>query len=172
MTTTEDGLKARIRLTAANDTSRDLEEAIKAAGDRGAYGIAPEVMDLLERTADRDMRNACAYFFHEVTMQDYVPRIVGVAERDDVRPDRGTIMYALAQHDCSQHVPFLARVIANDGYEAAQHACDAIEALPDALPRTALAEAVRVLKSASTAQPWRLELIEIALEQLDGKVGC
>jgi len=156
----------RMRALADDETADDIEEAIKAAGERRAVEVAEDVVALMERTKVRDLRNACAYFFHECPNQSYTARLVAVAQRPDL-DDRGSILYALAEHDCSQHVPFLADMIVNDWYETAQHACDAIEALPQKLPLDGVVAALGILRAAISTEPWRNELVNIAVAELD-----
>lgn len=157
----------RIRVLADDETSTDVEEAIQVAGKRRTVEVAEDVLALMERTKVRNLRNTCAYFFHECPQQAHTARLVAVAQRADVPPHRGSILYALSEHDCSAHLPFLAEVIVSDWYEAAQHACDAVEALPQKLPRDGVLTALGILRAAVATEPWRKELVNIAAAELD-----
>lgn len=146
-----------------------LADVINEVTDRGWRSAAPAILHLLQTTQHKRLRNAAAYYFHKIRVPEVVPQLVEVAERDQLHGTRGTLLYALSGYDCSPFLPFLASVVTSDEYEAAHHACDAIEALPATVPRDGAQTALAVLRAAKPTEQWGIDMIDFAIAELTGR---
>ncbi len=103
--------------------SDDWETARSAADALAEYGSAavPVLLPLLQSESGQT-RNAIALALRDIADNTAVEPLVQAIRNPATAGNRGTLVYALETHDCSDYFLFLFNLTLNDTFEVQNHA--------------------------------------------------
>ena len=100
--------------------SESRDEAVDAAESLGRQHSAeavPVLLEVLQETDDRVIRNAVAMALREIGDSRAAAPLAKLIDHDHTLGSRGTLLYALESFDCTPFAPMLIRLVTTGGFE-------------------------------------------------------
>ena len=124
---------------------------------------------LLETTSDANERNAAALRLADKEVPEARTALLRLIGRDDLRSERGTLVYCLRPFDCSDSVGLLIDLVISGGFEEAHEALAVLdlvgEVQGDEIDEAFVA--VELAMKNSALDDWRRALLGELLEMFD-----
>jgi HEAT repeat protein len=131
----------------SSDSKRIIEAAHEVA-TRKAMTAVPQMLELLKKTNDGAVRNALALALSDLKDPSVFDVIVKLLNRKRTRGNRGTLLYALGEYDCTTILPLLVNIVIDGNFEESRQALSLITGIETELDDRTWDRCIKRLRSA------------------------
>lgn len=150
-----------------NNDIEEAEKMIEEIGRRKFVQAVPILISYLKSTDNHGLRNKMAVALSDIGSPEAVDPLITVLKEPRIIGNRGTLLYALEQFDCSDQLELLVDFLIEGNFEVSRQALIIIDLITRDIDKNVIQKCITKIEKEIETHEEKIDFLEESLEILE-----